>query len=155
MTLVLYVLHSARIDNSFDDRLDKNCKPTNRANKLWLYVFGLLLSQGKSSCMQSPLNFLCRLQQVDHCFDAFYDICVGGRLKSNRPHVRLVAGCWCLVTFVLVQAYSSTLISFMTTPTLTPLVKSPEDLASQTQINAVVRKYLGTEVVLLVRFLTC
>lgn len=101
------------------------------------------------------LIFYVGFNKFDHCFDAFYDICVGGRLKSNRPHVRLVAGCWCLVTFVLVQAYSSTLISFMTTPTLTPLVKSPEDLASQTQINAVVRKYLGTEVVLLVRFLTC
>lgn len=74
---------------------------------------------------------------------------IGGFLKSDRIACRLVTGTWCLASFVLVQAYSSTLISFVTTPsTSPPLVNSAEDLASKSHVNLVVRMNYAADVIL-------
>lgn len=62
-----------------------------------------------------------------------------------------MVGTWCLATFVLVQAYSSTLISFVTTPISTPLIKSLEELASKTNVYPVVRVNYAADVILSVR----
>ena len=42
---------------------------------------------------------------------------------------RILLACWCLSTFVLVNAYSSLLISFLTIPTLKPVAKSFDDVS--------------------------
>ena len=43
---------------------------------------------------------------------------------------RIFLGSWCVAAFVLVNAYSTTLISHLTAPKLMPVAKSYEDLAS-------------------------
>ena len=48
--------------------------------------------------------------------------CLGGSVQSKKLFVRLAAGTWCLACFVLVNAYSSTLISYVTTPGYDPPV---------------------------------
>lgn len=48
----------------------------------------------------------------------------GVRCESNRLSLRLVAGVWCLAAFVFVQAYMSTLITYVVTPINFPLINS-------------------------------
>ena len=43
---------------------------------------------------------------------------------------RLVQGAWCLAAFVLVNAYCSTLISYLVSPRLMPVAKTFEDITS-------------------------
>jgi len=43
---------------------------------------------------------------------------------------RILLGSWCVAAFVLVNAYSTTLISNLTAPKLTPVARSYEDVAS-------------------------
>ena len=47
---------------------------------------------------------------------------------------------WVLATLVLVQAYQSTLITYVIAPVTTPLINSVYDLAENTNINFVVRR---------------
>lgn len=44
-------------------------------------------------------------------------------------------GCWCLAAFVLVNAYSTTLVSNLVAPKLMPVCKSYEDLAAGSPQN--------------------
>lgn len=46
----------------------------------------------------------------------------------------ILAGTWGLSCFVVVTAYNSVLISFITTPVYQPLVKSIHDLVDRTDI---------------------
>jgi hypothetical protein len=55
-------------------------------------------------------------------------IILGVRCESNRLSLRLVAGVWCLAAFVFVQAYMSTLITYMVTPINFPLINSAYDI---------------------------
>ncbi|EFX87003.1 hypothetical protein DAPPUDRAFT_312492 [Daphnia pulex] len=64
----------------------------------------------------------------------------GGHCASNRLSYRLVAGVWCLAAFVFVQAYTSTLFTYVVTPVNPPLVKSAYDLADKEDVNVLVRK---------------
>ncbi len=41
----------------------------------------------------------------------------------------MLQGTWCLAAFVLLNAYSSTIISYLTAPTLMPVAKTVEDVA--------------------------
>lgn len=59
---------------------------------------------------------------------------------SNRLSFRLVAGVWSLAAFIFVQAYTSTLITYVVTPVNLPLVSSAYDLVDKKDINVLVRK---------------
>ena len=64
----------------------------------------------------------------------------GGPCKDSRVSYRIVAGVWVLATLVFVQAYQSTLITYVIAPVTTPLINSVYDLAENTNINFVVRR---------------
>ena len=57
----------------------------------------------------------------------------------NRIHFRLVAGVWTLAAFVLVQAYNSTLITYVIAPVNQPLANSIYDIVDRDDINLVIR----------------
>nr|CAH0109179.1 unnamed protein product [Daphnia galeata] len=59
---------------------------------------------------------------------------------SHRLSFRLVAAVWSLAAFIFVQAYTSTLITYVVTPINHPLVKSAYDLVEKTDVNVLVRK---------------
>ncbi|KAI9553543.1 hypothetical protein GHT06_021461 [Daphnia sinensis] len=81
----------------------------------YLYVFGMLLSQGGS--------------------------CIRKHLPS-----RLVAGAWSLATFVFVQAYTSTLFTYIVTPSTEPLlVESVYDVVNKPHIHLVIESGRGFE----------
>jgi len=50
-------------------------------------------------------------------------------LKHRQLGYRILLGSWFLAVFVLVNAYSSLLISYLTIPTLMPAAKNYDDLA--------------------------
>ena len=54
--------------------------------------------------------------------------------------IRFLAGVWCLAAFVLVNAYSSVLISFVTAPYRPYLLHSVQDLYNQSKTSILVDK---------------
>ncbi|XP_046449207.1 ionotropic receptor 93a-like [Daphnia pulex] len=76
--------------------------------KQFLYVFGMLLSQG-------------------------------GSCTSKRLPFRLVAGVWTLAAFIFVQAYTSTLFTYVVAPVNYPLVDSMYGVAESTDVNLLFR----------------
>jgi hypothetical protein len=62
----------------------------------------------------------------------------------------LAAGAWCLACFVLVNAYSSVLISFVVAPNLKPIIDSVKDIPKNKGWAMVVEKGTTLEAQLLV-----
>ena len=66
--------------------------------------------------------------------------------KEKSLVVRLLAGAWCLACFVLITAFSSVLISFLTTiGDYKPLVNSVNDLPSKPDVRLTVNKDWGPD----------
>ena len=49
-----------------------------------------------------------------------------------------MAGVWCLATFVLVQAYTSLLITYIIAPNNSPLIESVHDLTKTSDIKLII-----------------
>ncbi|XP_046453781.1 ionotropic receptor 93a-like [Daphnia pulex] len=91
--------------------LDKLFEDIGRA---FQYVFGVILSQGL--------------------------LAQGGTSRDQRLTIRVLAGTWCVACFVLVTAYSSVLISFVTSPNYKPLIRSVHDIPKNPQIKITVNQ---------------
>nr|CAH0113330.1 unnamed protein product [Daphnia galeata] len=78
------------------------------------YVFGVILSQGL--------------------------LAQGGTSRDQKLTIRLLAGSWCVACFVLVTAYSSVLISFVTSPYYKPLIRSVYDIPKNPNIKITVNR---------------
>jgi ionotropic glutamate receptor len=59
---------------------------------------------------------------------------------SKRLPYRLVAGVWTLAAFIFVQAYTSTLITYVVTPINQALIDSVYDVIDNGDINLVIRE---------------
>ncbi|XP_046642731.1 ionotropic receptor 21a-like [Daphnia pulicaria] len=64
----------------------------------------------------------------------------GGFCPSKWLPYRLVTGVWTLAAFFFVQAYTSTLITYVVTPVHQPLITSAYDIAERSEIQLFVRK---------------
>ena len=56
---------------------------------------------------------------------------LGGWFANKRLPIRLAAATWCLCGCVLVLAYSSVLISFVTSPNYVSLVEKFQDIVNR------------------------
>jgi hypothetical protein len=72
---------------------------------------------------------------------------VGGVCYSKKLTIRLVAGAWCLAAFVLVNSYSSTLISFVSASNNQPFIKSIYDIPEKPGAHLVIEKGKGADVI--------
>jgi hypothetical protein len=65
-------------------------------------------------------------------------------LNYRHLVIRFLTGAWCLSCFVLVTAYSSVLVSFLTAPDhiYTPLVNSVNELRYKAEIRVTLNKGL-------------
>ncbi|EFX82160.1 hypothetical protein DAPPUDRAFT_316758 [Daphnia pulex] len=63
----------------------------------------------------------------------------GGPCTSKRLPYRLVAGVWTLAAFIFVQAYTSTLFTYVVTPVNKPLINTINDIAEHPDINLMVK----------------
>ena len=59
----------------------------------------------------------------------------GNSLEFKQFSFRIMIGVFCLTALVLDNAYSGTLISFLTVPKLMPVTKSLDDIATQRYQN--------------------
>ena len=93
----------------------------------YLYVFGNVLSQGELIALlfDFKLSTSCYMNKEITIAVTM----VGGTYTVNRLPMRLIAGVWILAAFVFVQAYNSTLITYVLAPTNRPLVTSFHGLA--------------------------
>lgn len=72
---------------------------------------------------------------------------IGNLEKRKTLVIRLMTGAWCLSCFVLITAYSSVLISFLTAPDkLKPLINSIEDLPKFPNIKVSLVKGWGPDI---------
>ena len=70
-------------------------------------------------------------------------------MPSSRLSLRVVAGSWCLVTVVLVYAYNSTLISYISLSKYELVLNTFEDLAASKTLRIITqRKSLSAEIIL-------
>ena len=78
-----------------------------------------------------------------------------GNMRQRRSLViRVMTGAWCLSCFILITAYCSVLISFLTEPDkLKPIINSVEDLIKHPEIRVNVVKGWGPDVTLKVHFI--
>lgn len=65
---------------------------------------------------------------------------VGGRCTWNDVASRFLTGIWCISAFVIVQAYTSTLITYIITPTNFPLIDTAYDIAANPDIKILFEK---------------
>ena len=68
---------------------------------------------------------------------------IGDSCASELLSFRFVAGVWCLAAFIFVQAYTSTLFTYVVTPNNPPLINSIYDIVESPDINLLV-KVAGT-----------
>jgi hypothetical protein len=65
---------------------------------------------------------------------------------SKRLSFRLVAGVWCLAAFIIVQAYTSILFTYVVTPVNLPLVNSVYDIIEQSDVQLFLAKGMPLEI---------
>ena len=61
-----------------------------------------------------------------------------GDSNKTKLLIRLVAGAWCVATFVMTNIYSNLLISYVTSPNPKPVLSSINDLANRPEIHVAV-----------------
>ena len=65
--------------------------------------------------------------------------------------MRLLVASWCLAGVVFVNAYTSSVVSYLMAPKFVPLINTLEDLANSDKIQLVVRKSNAQYSILMVR----
>ena len=78
---------------------------------------------------------------------------LGAQIMPRKIKLRILAGTWCLATFVLINYYMTILTSFTTAPNFKALVESIEDLASKDYVKLVVPKNVAVEEMILVNYI--
>lgn len=64
----------------------------------------------------------------------------GGTSRDQKLTIRFLAGAWCTACFVLVTAYSSVLISFVTSPNYKPMIQSLYDIPKNPKVKITVNR---------------
>ena len=100
-----------------------------------LYVINIMTNQGKLITCLANL-FMCYFL---HSADI-----KGCRERMQRNSFRILAGFWLLAAMVLVNSYSSLVISSLTVPKMKPSIDSLEDLAANEDVDVVLRSDVST-----------
>ncbi len=118
---------------------------TATLGKPFIYVLSNLLLQGKGAII-FPV-----LAQVFILTGPFI---LAGPCPSNRLAFRIVAGAWSLAAFIFVQAYTSTLSTYVLTPINNPLVNSPYEIPERKDVHLLIKKGGSTDLFLSASFST-
>ena len=82
----------------------------------------------------------------------------GGFCLPKRLPIRIIASVWCAATFVLVNSYYSTLISYVSASYRQPLIEDVNDIPTHPDVKIVINRGLAIDNVLSVclseRFIT-
>ena len=96
-----------------------------------------MTNQGINACTLA--SYLC-----SKVFSSAFDT-AGCRERIQRNAFRILAGFWLLIAaMVLVNSYSSIVISSLTVPKMKPSIDSLEDLAASEDVDVVLRSDVST-----------
>ncbi|EFX71751.1 hypothetical protein DAPPUDRAFT_111452 [Daphnia pulex] len=101
------------------------------------YVISVLLSQGA--------NLLRHINIKNNTANLTRKKLSGAYCEKRQLAIRIAAAAWSLACFVLVQAYSSTLIAFITSPNTKPIINSVNDIPNVPGLKITVSRNLGAD----------
>ncbi|XP_046443988.1 uncharacterized protein LOC124194023 [Daphnia pulex] len=108
---------------------------------------GIVYLNKRMGSKPSEMDFRGSFQIID------YVICVllsqGAYCGNRQLAIRFAAAAWCLACFVLVQAYSSTLIAFITSPNNKPIINSVYDIQKVPGLKITVNRNFAADLRLL------
>ena len=136
VTSVLILLQKFNEKQFGDGRLSHK----KRYARQYLYVLGNLLSQGDENHISGKRGISALT------FKFHYN--KGGPCTSNRFSFRLVAGAWSVAAFILIQAYNSTLFTYVMTPINNPLINSPDEIPERNDVHLLIKRGGSTDIVL-------
>lgn len=122
------------------NRLENRPSPTmsigNSVGMYTIYVVNILTNHGTLLIIYYFFRkFLIRK------FDEIKNLYI--QLGSSNPYAehsfRILAACWLLTSLVLVNSYSSIIVSSLTVPIMKPAVNSFQDLVDNKQVSLVLR----------------
>jgi hypothetical protein len=83
---------------------------------------------------------LYNIKSIKENKGAFNKYIIGDSCASELLSFRFVAGVWCLAAFIFVQAYTSTLITYVVMPINPPLINSINDVFENRDIQLLIYK---------------
>ena len=89
------------------------------------------------SCKFSSLKVLLNEIESSSLFTATN---TGGVCYPTLLRIRLIAAAWCLAAFFVVNAYNTTLISFISSPNLQPVIDSIYEIQKKPELRMVLDK---------------
>ena len=113
----------------------------------------VLQSQQQPPGWLSYLNFLLRvylanrkiigiqLTSSNSAFTKYHIIYIASRDLTFTLKTRMVVAAWCLAGIVFVNAYTSSLVSYLMSPRYLPLINTVQDLADSHKLHIAVRKF--------------
>lgn len=113
------------------------------------YVFGVILSQGKKKGHNAETDILMSVLII--YFSCIGLLAQGGTSRDQKLIIRFLAGAWCTACFVLVTAYSSVLISFVTSPNYKPMIHSLHDIPKNPKVKVTVNRGWSPDLLFTVR----
>ena len=126
-------------------------KGINNHERVVLYVTGNLVSQGNDTTVS--LNKLKEARYLK-MYKNFLSTS-GQSYFDKHLTVRLAAGAWCCTCFFLVQIYSTTLISHLTSPNQKAIISSFFEIADTPDLSLTVDKGYGVDQAIKVPFDRC
>lgn len=105
-----------------------------------MHVISILFYQGVFGSF-----IIFHVGQPTKCFLILAKTC-----SSKNLMIRIIIISWCIASFALTNFYSALLISFVTSPTLTPLINSIYDVPNRPDVRVAVNRGINLEAVILV-----
>ena len=96
-----------------------------------VYVANILTNHGK---------YVKCVEWIKYIIFFFFGKSIGIFSPFTKYSFRILAGCWLLAALVLVNSYSSIVVSSLTLPQMKPTIESFEDLAASEEVSIVLRK---------------
>ena len=105
--------------------------------------------------MINHFDYLNEIEESELSFSLVQDsICLipsAQQCPDYKLSSRIVAALWCLTSVILVNSYTTTLVSYMTSTKLVPVIDSIEDLAAKPDYQFMVETSTSFESTMLVR----
>jgi len=128
---------------------------------LWVILsakFYLFESSRRSNTLLGSLWSLFYLQKIGNDIvtktilipNQFRILVIAPKIQSSKSSIYLLLCFWCMAVIVLVNAYSTTLMSYLMAPRFIPMIESIDNIVNISRPFFMVLKYTAFESVLLV-----
>ena len=102
------------------------------------FILGIIVLQGMYNLQNGDMIIDLTITHQNKMAGSLANCAIG---NNRKLVIRLMVGAWCFACFVLITAYSSVLISFLTAPdTYKPIINSISELPKKPFIRVTVDK---------------